>query len=61
MSIRTICTLVKIAFLVKKTWTWICGNIPNYNNTIGIIRNTIKRHPDVDPYETHKMMREMGY
>ena len=26
-----------------------------------IIRNTIKRHPDVDPYETHKMMREMGY
>ena len=52
---------MKIAFLVKKTWTWICGNIPNYNNTIGIIRNTIKRHPDVDPYETHKMMREMGY
>ena len=28
---------------------------------LGIIRNTIKRHPDVDPYETHKMMREMGY
>ena len=26
-----------------------------------IIRNTIKCHPDVDPYETHKMMREMGY
>ena len=28
---------------------------------LGIIRNTIKRHPDVDPYETHKIMREMGY
>ena len=28
---------------------------------LGIIRNTIKRHPDVDPYETYKMMREMGY
>ena len=28
---------------------------------LGIIRNNIKRHPDVDPYETHKMMREMGY
>ena len=28
---------------------------------LGIIRNTMKRHPDVDPYETHKMMREMGY
>ena len=28
---------------------------------LGIIRNTIKRHPDIDPYETHKMMREMGY
>ena len=28
---------------------------------LGIIKNTIKRHPDVDPYETHKMMREMGY
>ena len=28
---------------------------------LGIIRNTIKRHPDVDSYETHKMMREMGY
>ena len=28
---------------------------------LSIIRNTIKRHPDVDPYETHKMMREMGY
>ena len=28
---------------------------------LGIIINTIKRHPDVDPYETHKMMREMGY
>ena len=27
---------------------------------LGIIRNTIERHPDVDPYETHKMMREMG-
>ena len=28
---------------------------------LGIIRNTIKEHPDVDPYETHKIMREMGY
>ena len=28
---------------------------------LGIIRNTIMRHPDVDPYQTHKMMREMGY
>ncbi len=28
---------------------------------LGIIRNTMKRHPDVDPYETYKMMREMGY
>ena len=28
---------------------------------LGIIRNTIMRYPDVDPYQTHKMMREMGY
>ena len=28
---------------------------------LGIIRNTIKRHPDVDPYETHKIMLKMGY
>ena len=26
-----------------------------------IIHDVIKDHPDVDPYETHKMMREMGF
>ncbi|MDC1280678.1 hypothetical protein N8Z28_00180 [bacterium] len=37
MSIHTICASVcasvKLAFLVKRRWTLICGNIPNYNNT----------------------------
>jgi len=28
---------------------------------LGIIHNVIKDYPDVDPYETHKMMREMGF
>ena len=28
---------------------------------LGIIHKVIKDHPDVDPYETHKMMREMGF
>ena len=28
---------------------------------LGIIHDVIKDHPDVDPYETHKMMREMGF
>ena len=28
---------------------------------LGIIKNTIKDNPDIDPYETHRMMREMGY
>ena len=26
-----------------------------------IIHNVINDHPDVDPYETHKMMRDMGF
>jgi len=28
---------------------------------LGIIHDVIKDHPDVDPYETHKMMRDMGF
>ena len=28
---------------------------------LGIIHDVIKDHPDVDPYETHKIMREMGF
>ena len=28
---------------------------------LDIIKNTIKDNPDVDPDETHQMMREMGY
>ena len=23
---------LNLAFLVQRTWTWICINIPNYNN-----------------------------
>ena len=28
---------------------------------LGIIHDVIKDHPDVDPYETHKMMRDMRF
>ena len=28
---------------------------------LGIIHDVIKDYPDVDPYETHKMMRDMGF
>ena len=28
---------------------------------LDIIKNTIKDNPDVDPDETHQMMREMGF
>ena len=28
---------------------------------LGIIHNVLRDHPDIDPYETHKMMREMGF
>ena len=26
-----------------------------------IIHNVLRDHPDIDPYETHKMMRDMGF
>ena len=28
---------------------------------LGIIHNVLRDHPDIDPYETHKMMRDMGF
>ena len=28
---------------------------------LGIINNVLRDHPDVDPYETHKMMSDMGF
>ena len=28
---------------------------------LGIIHDVTKDHPYVDPYETHKMMRDMGF
>jgi len=28
---------------------------------LGIIHNVLRDHPDVDPYDTYKMMRDMGF
>ena len=28
---------------------------------LGIIHNVLRDHPDIDPYETYKMMRDMGF
>ena len=28
---------------------------------LGIIHNVLRDHPDIDPYETHKMMKDMGF
>ena len=28
---------------------------------LGIIHNVLKDYPDVDPYETHKMIKDMGF
>ena len=48
MSIRTIfasvCASVKLAFLVHRTWTWKCINIPNYNNNICMYHLTDPTH-----------------
>ena len=66
MSIRTICASVcasvKLAFLVWRTWTWICVNIPNYINIYMYHLNdpTHARTLEVCTYSIHRLCSRWG-